>query len=337
MPWSKSSGNLAWDSLREPRYPYPSEVRPYDAAALVAAIEAEDEGAAIGLLRGALAEGLGFAALERPLAEAALAHYQDFGHALIYVHKTGQLIERLGAGVSEPLLLALVRSLVYATREDLIPEFRAYGETLAALNGGGEEPAKAKDFLRLSVPRALARAAASLADPEALFEALMGAAARQLLCFDLALQERTDGPVSQNVGWLDFTHTITFANALRVLAGRYPALWPRGLLQLACFLGRNSGWLDLAQDTGHWAVAGRQGFLDQAAAGLFDHGQFEYIVACHQLKLLSAVAAETAHAPEAPWGNDLLVATNRFLGSPLKRKHATRTARQAMDFVALEG
>ena len=32
----------------------------------------------------------------------------------------------ISAAAAEPLLLALVRSLVYATREDLIPEFRAY-------------------------------------------------------------------------------------------------------------------------------------------------------------------------------------------------------------------
>ncbi len=55
------------------------------------------------------------------------------------------------------------------------------------------------------------------------------------------------------------------------------------------------------------------------------------------MKLLSAVVAETAAAPAAPWVDDLLAATNRFLNSPLKRKHATRAARQALDFVALEG
>src|SRR3546814_11961846 len=74
----------AWDSLREPAFPFAEGLLPYDAAALVAAIEAEDEARALRLARGALFEGRAFREIEEPLAEAALAHYQDFGHALIY-------------------------------------------------------------------------------------------------------------------------------------------------------------------------------------------------------------------------------------------------------------
>jgi len=337
VPLVEIVGHLAWDSLREPVYPYPAGSTPYDAEALVAAIEAEDEAAAAALLHGALEAGLGFAELERPLAEAALAHYQDFGHSLIYVLKTGQLIGRLGADAAEPLLLALVRSLIYASREDLIPEFRAYGPTLAAWDGSGTRPAVAEDFTRLPVAKALARAAESSADPEALYHALLGASAWQFLHFDLAVQDRSDGPVSKNVGWLDFTHEITFANAVRELCTTYPELWPRGLLQMACFLGRNAGFTDPEQDTGQWRVEDGGRFFEGAFARLLDHGEFEYIVSCHHVKLLSAARAEVAAAPDAPWVPTLLAALNRFLNAPLKRKHALRTARQAIAFVALEG
>jgi nitrite reductase/ring-hydroxylating ferredoxin subunit len=337
VPVVEVVGHLAWDSLREPGYPYPSGTRPYAAEALAEAIEREDEAEAVGLLRGALAEGLGFSDLERPLAAAALAHYQDFGHSAIYVLKTGQLIERLGPEAAEPLLLALVRSLVNASREDLIPEFRAYGPALAAWGGAGGRPALAGDFQALPVKQALARALESSADPEALFHALFAAAAWQMLHFDLALQERTDNQVSQNVGWLDFTHTLTFGNAAHVLCGKYPELWPAGLLQMACFLGRNAGYLDRDLDTGPWQVTDPRDFVDRSLAGLLDHGQFEYIVSCHLLKLLTAARAELEAAPEAPWAAMLGAALKRFLASPLKRKHALRAARQAMTFVALEG
>ncbi len=111
-------GHFAWACLREPVYPYPEGRAAYEPRALVAAIEAEDEAAAVAQVRGALAAGLGFAELEPPLAEAALSHYADFGHSAIYVVKTGQLIAHLGPAVAEPLLLALVRSLIFAFRED---------------------------------------------------------------------------------------------------------------------------------------------------------------------------------------------------------------------------
>jgi nitrite reductase/ring-hydroxylating ferredoxin subunit len=337
VPVVEIVGHLAWDTLREPTYPYPSEARPYTAEALVEAIEREGEAEAVGLLRGALAEGLGVPDLERPLAAAALAHYQDFGHSAIYVFKTGQLIERLGPDAAEPLLLALVRSLINASREDLIPEFRAYGPALAAWDGSGGTPALAGDFHAVPVKQALARALESSTDPQALFHALFEAAAWQMLHFDLALQDRTDNPVSQNVGWLDFTHTLTFGNAVHMLCTRYPELWPAGLLQMACFLGRNAGYLDRELDTGAWQVTDPRSFVDRSLAGLLDHGRFEYIVSCHLLKLLTAAGAELEAAPEASWAATLGAALKRFLASPLKRKHALRAARQAMTFVALEG
>ncbi len=57
----------------------------------------------------------------------------------------------------------------------------------------------------------------------------------------------------------------------------------------------------------------------------------------HLVKVLTALADELAAArPDAPWRGDALAAVNRFLHTPLKRKHATRTARQALDLVAAE-
>src|SRR5690606_35503398 len=76
-------GHMAWDVLREPVRLFTSEERPFDPAAFLGAVEAEDEVAAVALLRGALAQGLRFADLERVMTAAALRHYADFGHSLI--------------------------------------------------------------------------------------------------------------------------------------------------------------------------------------------------------------------------------------------------------------
>ena len=185
--------------------------------------------------------------------------------------------------------------------------------------------------------QALARCLRSKDRPEELYAALLGAAGWNMLHFDLALDQRTDNPVSQNKTWLSFTHAITFANAARHLAERQPALWPQALLQMACFVGRNSPFLDPDISLSAWRVDDPSGFLSDNKRGLFDHQQAEPIVACHLLKLLFAVGEEVARAPGQESSTLLLAACRRFLASPLKRPHTLRAARQALTFVAGEG
>ena len=329
---------LSWDSLRQPVFDYTQASATFDPAALVAAIDREDEEAAIAQVRGALDAGIGFAALERPLAEAALAHYQDFGHSAIYVVKVGELIDRLGPGATEPLLLSLVRALIYAWREDLVPEFRTYADRLAAWDGQGEKRPKAEDFVGLDAKRAMALAVEASGDPAALYDALLGAAAWNWLHYDLIYQDRTEGPISDNTSWLSFTHAITFSNAVRRLCENTPELWPAGLLQIACFVGRNTAFVDKSLETESWTVTEPPlDWLDARLRDLFDHAQPEHIVVAHLVKTLTAVRDEVAAAPEAPWVPTLVAAMRRLLESPIKRRHALRAARQSLNFVALEG
>ncbi len=329
-------GHLAWDTLREPVYPFPTDKAAFDAEALIAAIEAEDETRAAAIVLGGIESGLGFEVFEEPLTRAALAHYQGFGHALIYVRKAGQLIAALGPEAFEPVILALVRYLVYTTREDLIPEFRGYGKALSHWDGCGTDAVTAADFAGLNVNRALKRVLESSADIGRLFDALLGRLAGDMLRMDLDVPARTDRSVSHNVGWLDFTHGLTFTNAVRVQCSKYPDLWPQGLLQMACFAGRNTSYVERDLDVSVWQVAKPKAFLKARMEALFDHAEPEYIVSAHLVKVLSAVSEEIAHAPKAPWAGELAAAVNRFLESPLKRKHALRTARQSLAFVARE-
>ncbi len=78
-------------------------------------------------------------------------------------------------------------------------------------------------------------------------------------------------------------------------------------------------------------------FFETESRSLFDHGQFEYIFACHRLKTLEAARQEVDMRPDAPWVSMLLAGVNRYLHSPLKSKHTLRTARQSLAFVAAEG
>jgi nitrite reductase/ring-hydroxylating ferredoxin subunit len=337
VPLLEIVGHLCWDSLRWHAFPFPEGIREFDPEALVQAIETEDEAGAMALIRGAIANGAGAAALDGPISRAAAAHYQDFGHSMIYTYKARQLADTLGAEMAEVIYLTLARSLVYASREDLIPEFRAYAETRAAWDGTSDVAARAEDFHHLGVKPALARALSASGDAPGLFDALVSAAAWQLLHFDMGFMTQDHRPVPDNINWLDFTHALTFANAGRVQAERHPEIWPDVLLQLACFTGRNAKYTDSNQDVSRWYVDDPLGFLEDASRELFDHGQFEYIVSVHLVKLVAAAREEILARPDAPWASVVAAAVNRFLNSPLKRKHATRTARQSLSFVAAEG
>lgn len=328
--------HIAWDTLREPEYPFTEETAPYDGAALVTAIEDEDEDKATALIRGAGAAGLKYGDLEPALARAALAHYQGFGHAAIYVLKIGELVGHLGEKIMVPATLALMRELVYARREDLIPEFRSYGDFLADWDAAGSEPERWEDFKGLSVRQALARASASSADPLTLYDALLAANAWNFLHFDLKFQRHTGSNISHNVDWLDFTHAVTFANAVRELCTRYPELWPQALLQMACFLGRNTPFTDKNLDTTEFSVSDTEDFITKTKEMLFDHAQFEHIVSCHLIKLTMAVEREITARPNSPQIPLMTAALNRFLENPVKRRHVIRTARQALNFVELE-
>ncbi len=95
--------------------------------------------------------------------------------------------------------------------------------------------------------------------PEAIFAVLVEAAAWILLHVDERVLTRIDAPLADNVGWLDFTHALTFADAARTAVHVRPELWPNALLQLACFIGRNNGYVNPGLDVRPYAVSDQPG------------------------------------------------------------------------------
>ncbi len=332
----ESVAHTAYDVLREPEYPFPEKITAFDQAVFLEAVEGEDESTAIAALRGGLRDGLQFSDFEPALTQAALAHYNDFGHSLIYVTKAGQLIERLGDQVAEPLLVSLVRSIIYARREDKIPEFRGYTTALAAWGKGNEPMPGVEQWRKYGIDKSLkASVASSRQNPEAIYDKLLIVNAINLLSFDIAQQEKQKISVSGNVGWLDFTHGLTFANAVRKQCSRYPQLWPQGLLQMACFSGRNAGFTTPDYDLERWHLNDFERDIKSLTERILDHGQGEYIVSVHWLKLALAVREEMQELPTEQ-ASYLAAALNRFINSPLKRRQARRTAHQSLQFVAKE-
>lgn len=281
----------------------------------------------------------------------------DFGHSLIYVTKVGALISRLGITIAEPVLISLVRSLIFAAREDKIPEFQAYAPTLEAwsrkdsrdmasdMRTDSESGFNLQHWRKFGIAKALqATLKCRLMAPDDLYARWLTVNALNLLSFDIEHQDKVTVSISGNVGWLSFTHGITFANAMRKQCRKFPQLWPQGLLQMACFSGRhvaftkteyeldkwiNDSWFNDSWSGEKWIETA----FDSISETIMDHGQDEYIVSVHWLKLALAVREEVAESPE-PLARLLIGALSRFLNSPLKLKQTRRTAYQARLFVS---
>ncbi|MBN33387.1 MAG: hypothetical protein CMM46_01165 [Rhodospirillaceae bacterium] len=331
----ESIGHMSGDTLREESYPYAEGAEDWDPEAFFQAVEGEDEARAICLTRGAIATGDAYGAMEHALARAALAHYADFGHSAIYVPKAGALIRRLGEDIAEPVLVSLVRGIVSAFREDLIPEFRAYGGALETFGTkpNGAAPAAA-DYAKLNANKAVQFTAEHGTAPALdLFRTLLAANATNMMAFDLSHLDDLDQPYGSDFGWLDLTHGLTFADAVLELCRKYPELWPAGLLQMACFSGRNIAHQDDNVDFEVWKVTDPDAFFADVAQTLFDHGHDEYIVSVHLVKTAQSVRNLLASQEAGHAGELALAALNRLLASPVRRKMVRRTARQAMRFV----
>lgn len=334
IPVVEIIGHLSWDVLMR-KGPFPiaeDKAERFDADIFQQAIEDENEVLAIAQARAGLYED-GSDRLRPFLERASLRHYQGFGHSVIYLDKTYELIDRLGMPSEEALILPLVRCLCSLAREDLIPEFKNYAPMLAAWDGKGRARPDPDMFRNKSVEAALEIIVASSGEQEALYNTLMHAAFDAMLHYDARYRTHTDKSVQQNVDWLSFTHAITHLSSARKVCTRQPDLWPNALLQTGCFLGRNAKFVDWRQDTSQWAVEDGDKLIDEVLYSLLDHGEPLYIYPAHTLKFTTALKTELAFNPDASWQAVALAALNRFANEPMKKKHVRRTVTQASHFV----
>ncbi|WP_417461784.1 Rieske (2Fe-2S) protein [Kordiimonas sp.] len=301
---------------------------------LVVAIEAMDQPLALALVSAAYGAELGFDDLKPLFLKVVFNHYAGFGHPAIYIMKAEQLIGRLGEEVSKTLSLQIARYLCLAAREDLIPEFRGFSDYLKLEPGQAPVPA-AENLSGQSVRHVMALTAASSAIKRDTWDALVAACALNMLHFDIEKQNGVQQPIAKNIGWLDFTHALTFAEAVHHHASGDEALWQSGLMQLACFVGRNKPFLG-EEDIKVWKVDDPDKFLQTHKTRLFDMDEGEYIFAVHRLKMILA-CEKLVGLVKAETGELVLAALNRYLSSPLRKRHAARTAFQAYETVQREG
>ena len=332
--------HISNDSLRHSKYPYHTNKIPYNKGQLLNAIENENEVESISIINGAIKEGMSYSDLEGSLVEAALAHYNSFGHALIYVYKAGVLANIFQEPeIDACLMKVIVRMIITSTREDNIPEFNCYKDSLKEIqnqNIGVDTSAPSLDgILNKKINGALEWTIekAKTHNFESLFRALLLLNANNMTSYNTDYQEAYDKSIAHNIGWLDFTHGLTFSNAVHVICKRYPRLWPMGILQMACFYGRNTYYTDSTINDDMFQVDDHKKFKKDTLDMILDHGIRAPIFSAHYLKTSFAIFEEGDKLNQTE-REILYRPLKRFLEFPLKTKHIRRVARQTAQLIS---
>jgi nitrite reductase/ring-hydroxylating ferredoxin subunit len=375
LPVIQGLAVAAEDQVRRPARHRPEPVDPVaehgsvaDAlAAYPVLVDAERADAAEALLRGLIAAGVPPAALRHALLTAVTDHFLAYGHSMIFVQKAFELLDGIGWQEADTVLSPLVPEMVLGTRYDKLPymrtflrAFREAEPDLGALATLGGAHAGADGFDRAGYCRALTDGSAqdALAALLAALRSGVGvtavigetsrAAAERLSRFDIDL----DLDDTNEWGWLDVTHTLTYLSALRWAWAADPSPQVlRGLFHAAWFvqwtgqfddrspgprLGRPAAHpTDDAADV-HRAIANRDpdaavalvdGYrgprdelersLIQAAAE--DHSTTPIMVA-HVVKTARAAVDESRALGDGPRSATPIAAAARFLASPKRER-----------------
>lgn len=379
---------LAVASENQVRRPLRSRPDPLDPIAAFGSIEEglrtfrrlvddEDVDASEALFRGLVSAGASSEQLRHALLSSITDHFLGYGHPLIYCQKAFDLMGKMGSADGDTILGPLVPSIVWSTRYDKLPYMRRFlrqweaaeldlpailrrqdgaeldgaGFRRAMLDGG---PEKAFGTLRraleagVSVPR--------------LIDETARAASERLARFDIDL----DLDDTNEWGWLDVTHTLTYTDALRwawsvdpspeILRGLFHAVWFvqwTGRLDAPDGAGRPSPHPTsdaeevlrtiVARDP-DGAVALVEGYegpreplegaLARAAAE--DHSVAPIMVA-HTVKTAQAAVVESRALGDGPGSRAPIAAAARFLASPKRERFVYRATLEALAFVQGRG
>jgi nitrite reductase/ring-hydroxylating ferredoxin subunit len=329
--------------------PDPSDDLPVDPrAAFRRAVEAERLEPAQALLRGAIHAGFGADDLRPWFTDVVSDHLLSYGHGAIYAQKAFQLLDRLGWERADTVLPYLVPTIVYGTREDKLPYMTPFhrgtaqldpvalaeaaaepdpgwvddGRLLAALLGGDRTEA------------ALAAGAAlrSGASVDAVLDVVTTAVSERMLRYDPA----GEFDFHDDFGWLDITHGLTYANAVRWHASRAPVspdvirlvLWT---VFLANWTGRHEWHTGIGERA---EVEPRSADLAQYGRSLQHEalldGTTAFIVHAHAVKTSVASTAEAVRL-----GSSLpLDATARFMAAPKLERFVAATVTRSIDFLS---
>jgi nitrite reductase/ring-hydroxylating ferredoxin subunit len=319
-------------------------------SAFRSAIEAEQLADAQSFVLAAIERGDGPEDL-RPWFTAAVSdHHLSYGHGAIYTQKAFELLEMIGWDRAATVLPHLVPTIVYGTREDKLPYMRPFMRALATVDLaalGGTDPATGwsddgtlLDALlgpaRTAPVEATAAAIRSGAAVDDVLDVIVQAVSERMLRYDTA----GEFDFADDFGWLDITHGLTYANAVRwhhrhaVLRGETTSPELLRLVMFTAFLAQWTGRHEWHTRVGErHEVAPLGPTMETYAAELQRHslldGTTAFIVHAHAVKTSRAAAVEARRS-----GSMLpLEATARFLAAPKLERFVAATVARSIDFL----
>lgn len=338
-----------------------------------AAVEDERLAEAEGLVRGALGRGWARAELEPWFFGPCCDHFVGFGHPLIYASKAFDLLDAAGWEAAPSLLVGLVHDVVAATREDVLPAWAWWRKAMAGYRPRFDEwhakadvdclePTPGPDEALVAALLDGKREAALAAVAERLdrgasavvVDSLVAAAAERIRRFD----PRHDADETVQEGWLDVTHTFTFAVAVRAALARHRRPEALALLFQAARFIHNAGALDrpdpapvaaaeaatiealraaiTTRDADRAEALARRLADDPAPLRVFFEDLPLYdaytrpIVVAHAIKTTRAAFDEHARRPADPRP---IAALARFVASPIRERFIGERAYEAVRFI----
>lgn len=347
----------------------PAASGPPSLAAFREAVEDEDLVGAQSLLAAALEQGAAADEIAEWFGVIVSDHLLSYGHGAIYAQKAFELLERLGWHRAPLVLGHLVPALVYGTREDLLPYARPFTRAMADLDlerlaavpvdphwaGGDELLQVLLDNDRAAAARSVGAALDAGAGVDAVLDHCVLASSERMLRYDTA----GEVDFSDDFGWLDITHGLTYAHAARwhhqQAVERSGVTTPDmvRLVLFSAFLANWTGRHEWHTSVGERHIVELPGAVESDAvesgadaersggpveivqigrrlqrAALLD-GTSAFIVAAHAVKTSRAASreAERLHSLVP------LQAAARFMQAPKLERFVARTVQVSLDFL----
>ena len=366
-------------SQTEVRRPFRSRPEPIDPvevygsvedalAAYPGLVDDEEHEPAEALLRGLIASGVAPEKVRHSLLSAITDHFLGYGHPMIYAQKSFEMLDSIGWEHADTVLSPLVPNMIYSTRYDRLPYMKKFLRAwesegpdhtaqLARQNGLDFDSA---EFRRRVLDGNDQDAFAALNDAlnsgvavEKILNATSLAAAERFKRFDIDL----DADDTNEWGWLDVTHNMTYLDALRwawsvspspeLLRGVYHAVWfvnftrqfdqRGGAEDVTPYRGTDAdailGSIRSKDPEGVQAqIAGFEGPEEDLhgalAQGASEDNSVAPIMIAHAVKTARASIVES----EVLGTREPMIAAGRFLASPKRERFVFNATLEAIDF-----
>ena len=376
LPVVQGMSVISQTEVRRPFRPRPEPIDPVatygsleDAlAAYPLLVDDEQHDSAEALMRGLIASDVAPSRIRHALLSAITDHFLGYGHPMIYAQKSFEMLDTIGFEHADTVLGPLVPNMIYSTRYDRLPYMKKYLRAwdsaapnlevlLARQNGVSFDDAIFRRSLLDEDDRsafaALNGALEAGVSVTKILDATSLAAAERFRRFDIDL----DADDTNEWGWLDVTHNMTYLNALRwawsvdptpeVLRGVYHAVWfvnftrrfdqRDGTDPVVPFVTTDpASVLDSIRNKDPEGVqaqiAGFEGPVKDLhgalAQGATEDNSIAPIMIAHAVKTARASIVES----EVLGTREPMIAAGRFLASPKRERFVFNATLEAIDF-----